>query len=345
MIQSLQHRTQSPKTARNARCLLISAPGKIEQACTSIPSPECGEVLVRTAWSCISPGTETRVFEGTEPGLPDYPFIPGYAMTGTVVECGTGCRLQVGAKVFCSGTQRAEHPLCWGGHTEFAVVNENKVLPIPEAVDLRLASTAKLAAIAHHGVRLSQPSNGQTVAVVGLGPIGLLSALIHAQSGATVIATDLNADRCKMAQDLGIRIAAYKGCLKSTFASDFPNGADIVVEATGVNKVLSECTHLLKMKPWDDAEHPSARILIQASYASGLSIDYFSAFAAEAILLFPRDCQMQDIAAVLQLMATNKLDIADFVQNIGDLSQATASFLNLRATSGKYITYTIDWHS
>jgi D-arabinose 1-dehydrogenase-like Zn-dependent alcohol dehydrogenase len=55
------------------------APGELE-----LPSPGQYEVLVRTAYSCISPGTEMRCLAGNESGSTIYPFIPGYALTGEV---------------------------------------------------------------------------------------------------------------------------------------------------------------------------------------------------------------------------------------------------------------------
>lgn len=326
-----------------ARCLLISRPGKIDLGQTRIPGPGPDELLIRTAWSCVSPGTETRVFEGTEPDLPKEPFIPGYAMTGSVVAAGEHCQTAVGRAVFCSGTQRAEHALCWGGHTEWAVVREAQVIPLPEDLDLRLAAAAKLAAIAYHGVRLSQPQRGETAVVVGLGPIGLLSALLHAQSGAVVYATDLSTVRRKTAQDLGIAAIEPAGNLVSTFADHLNGGADIVVEATGVAKVLVDCARLLKAKPWDNAEHSSARLLIQASYAGESPLPYRELFMTEATVHVPRDCQRRDIEAVLDLMAQGRLPIGDCIRDAGAPDAVADTFKRLGLQPGQYITEAFDW--
>jgi len=56
-----------------------------------------------------------------------------------------------------------------------------------------IAAATKLAAIAYRGVRLARPKPHETVAVIGLGAIGLLAAQLHAQSGARVVAADLGA--------------------------------------------------------------------------------------------------------------------------------------------------------
>lgn len=346
MITTKQHTfAQAEQSTIPSRCLLISGPGQIELAETRIPSPGQGEILVHSHWSCVSPGTEKRVLDGTEHGLPKSPFIPGYAMTGTVVATGENCRLVVGDTVFCNGTQRADHPLCWGGHTEFAVLPEAKAIRIPNGMDLKLASAAKLAAIAYHGLRLSQPMPGETVAVIGLGPIGLLSALLHAQSGASVLATDRCPERCQMASNLGLTTLTAASTLRETFADIPDGGADIVVEATGVPAVLLESAQLLKPKPWDNTWRAGARLLIQASYPGRPAIAYHDIFMAEATIHVPRDCQRQDVEAVLELMAHGKLPIADFIGDAGNPKTAAATFLQSSHNAMTQITCAINWRA
>ena len=59
----------------------------------TVPDPGPGEVIVETAFSCVSPGTELRCLAGAQPdGLP-FPFIPGYSLAGHVIARGTDLSL------------------------------------------------------------------------------------------------------------------------------------------------------------------------------------------------------------------------------------------------------------
>ncbi len=325
--------------SRPSRCLLISAPGVIAPATTQVPAPAQGEVLVRTAWSCVSPGTELRCLAGLQTGAPAYPFIPGYALTGTVIES-QDTTLQVGARVFCSGTHHAAHARCWGGHLEYAVASGSACVPVPDGLDLRLASAAKLAAIAYHGMRLSRPLPHERVYVIGLGPIGRLSAQLHALGGAMVFGTDLSARRRQAAAEAGLHVA---DSLKAM--ATLPNGADIVVDATGAGPVLLSAAQLLRPLPWDNALHSPTRLLLQGSYASPPSLPYNELFLSESQVLIPRDCQRRDLEAVLALMADGRLDVTDVVTDAGLPDHAPSIYAALRDRPDELMTAAFHWES
>ena len=75
---------------------------------------------------------------------------------------------QVGQRVACAGGGYAVH-------AEYAVVPVNLLAPLPENVDFESGAFGTLGAIALHGFRLGQPQVGETVAVIGLGLLGLIS--------------------------------------------------------------------------------------------------------------------------------------------------------------------------
>ena len=97
--------------------------------------PNHDEVLIKVEFSCISPGTELRCLAGKEPNAGSFPFIPGYAATGVVIESGSLCGIKPGCRVACNGTRYAG-PLkwSWGGHCEYAVCSEKEILVIPDNV-------------------------------------------------------------------------------------------------------------------------------------------------------------------------------------------------------------------
>lgn len=176
-----------------SRALIVKGPHLLDIGEVRVPDPGAGEVLVKAAYSCVSPGTELRCLSGND--VTAWPYVPGYAMAGTVVANGPGTHLAAGTRVFCGGTERCSITRQWGAHLQYAVRTEAELLVLPEQVDMIDAAIARLAAIAHHGVRLCPPQQGERIAVVGLGPIGHLSARLHALAGGNVLGVDVAASR------------------------------------------------------------------------------------------------------------------------------------------------------
>ena len=326
------------------RCLLFTAPGQVRVAGTVIPAPHSDEILVETHYSCVSPGTELRCLAGKQSGAPAFPYIPGYALSGVVIEAGSNTRFKAGDAVFATGTTRCDYACCWGGHCGHAVLPARNAILIPAGVNLRAASAAKLAAIAYHGLRLSRPAPHEQVAVVGLGPIGRFSALLHAISGARVVATDLNARRRESAERGGIETVSPEGGLAGGFRAVFPSGAEIVVDATGAGAVLAQSAALTRKLPWDNLAHTPARLLLQGSYAVMPPFPYNTAFDRELRVLVPRDCQRRDLEAVLDLMARGLLTPATFIEPFDSIEEAPVVYERLRDEPDSLVTATFAWN-
>jgi predicted dehydrogenase len=202
------------------------------------PRPAPGTVLVRTAASVVSVGTERMVVEfaarsllGKARSRPDLvrqvlrkarregvfaaldasfkrlgrPMALGYSSAGTVIETGGGvAEFHPGDRVACAGGGHAVH-------AEFAVVPVNLLAKVPAGVPQEEAAFATLGAIALHGFRLSKAALGENVAVIGLGLLGLLAAQIAAAAGCRVLGVDLDPARVKLAKRIGITAAAVRG--------------------------------------------------------------------------------------------------------------------------------------
>ncbi len=187
--------------------------GKTEIMDVPAPKPAPGAVLVRTAASVVSVGTERSVVEfagrsllGKARSRPDLvrqmiqkgrregwlaaaeaafsrldqPMALGYSSAGVVVETGEGVsEFHPGDRVACAGGGHAVH-------AEFAAVPVNLMAAVPDGVDLEEAAFSTLGAIAMHGFRLSGTMLGESVAVIGLGLVGLLAAQIAQSAGCRV---------------------------------------------------------------------------------------------------------------------------------------------------------------
>jgi 2-desacetyl-2-hydroxyethyl bacteriochlorophyllide A dehydrogenase len=326
-----------------AQALAFTAVNAVELLEVEIPEPQAGEVLIQTELSSVSPGTELRCLAGLQANLKAWPFIPGYALVGTVIALGSGVILPLGSRVFCTGTQHASLDRMWGGHVSHAVAPASSVFVIPDGVTWLASSLTALASIAQHGLRLSRPQVGERIAVIGLGAIGQLSAQLHALNGAEVAVTDSLSSRRDTARACGLNVIEPEGNLRETFASVFPDGADVIVDATGSAAVFAQALEVARIPSWHDPLALGGRYLIQGSYVDGLHVPYDPVFQRELQLLFPRDTQPRDRLVVLEMMAQGKLELAPLVQEFA-VRDAPRAYAALQSPEAGLVTVAFRWH-
>lgn len=203
-----------------------------ELAVLDVPVPGCkpGGVLVRSAYSLISTGTELmKVSEagmsmlGKARSRPDQvakvmqsvatnglpatyrkvmgkldSYTPlGYSLCGVVEQVGAGIDdVAVGDLVACAGN---EHAL----HAELNWVPKNLYAPVPDGLAPRHAAFGTVGSIAMQGVRRGEPQLGDVALVIGLGLIGQLVVQLLVASGARVVGVDPDPARCELAERLG----------------------------------------------------------------------------------------------------------------------------------------------
>nr|WP_237330516.1 bi-domain-containing oxidoreductase [Streptomyces sp. BA2] len=201
-------------------------------ALLDVPVPGCkpGGVLVRSAYSLISTGTELmKVSEagmsmvGKARSRPDQvakvmqsvatngvpatyrkvmgkldSYTPlGYSLCGVVEQVGAGIDdVKVGDVVACAGN---EHAL----HAELNWVPKNLYVPVPDGLAPRHAAFGTVGSIAMQGVRQGEPQLGEVALVIGLGLIGQLVVQLLTASGVRVVGADPDAARCELAERLG----------------------------------------------------------------------------------------------------------------------------------------------
>jgi predicted dehydrogenase/threonine dehydrogenase-like Zn-dependent dehydrogenase len=205
--------------------------GEIQVVDIPDPAVRPGTLLVRNTCSVISPGTERSSvtlarssYLKTARARPDLvrrvldtvkregvlaayrkvqsklsePRPLGYSSAGVVeaVGPGAGDHFQVGDRVACAGAGIANH-------AETICVPVNLAARVPDGVAMESAAFSTLGAIALHGVRQSDPTLGERIAVVGLGILGLLTVQLLRANGVRVAAFDLAPDLVERARSLG----------------------------------------------------------------------------------------------------------------------------------------------
>lgn len=303
------------------------------------------EALVQVHYSVISPGTELRCLAGLQPDLGGFGFVPGYAQAGFVVE---GPADWIGRRVFVSGSQKMPLPRLWGGHCSHSIVKTPALFLLPDDVPLTTAGFSKMAAIARRGRLLAEPKPGQTVAVVGLGLIGQLSARWFAAAGAQVTAFDLDPKRLQLASRSGIRTVQVQNVegkpdLIATALSHQPEGFEIVVDATGHAPVVGSLHQIIKPLPWGDHSEPGRKLIVQGSYPATFEVPYQEYFRLEAEILLPRDQRPDDLRQSLSAMAEGVLEVESLVSEIVPASNPQAAYDPLLNRVPGYITSVLDW--
>jgi predicted dehydrogenase/threonine dehydrogenase-like Zn-dependent dehydrogenase len=123
--------------------------------------------------------------------------------------CNAGVVLEVGAGV--AGWKPGDRVLSNGPHAEVVTIPANLCAHIPDTVADHQAPFAVVGAIALQGIRLLAPTLGETFVVSGLGLIGLLAVQLLRAHGARVLGADFDADKCRLAGELGIETVRLAG--------------------------------------------------------------------------------------------------------------------------------------
>ena len=181
--------------------------------------------LVRRAWAKAKKEGALNVFKESLNRL-DEPVPLGYNSAGIVVEIGEGVKdFKIGDRVACAGATFASH-------AEYVWVPTNLCVPIPESVSFEEATFTMLGSIALHGIRCAELSFGESVAVIGLGLIGLIAAQMLACYGCKVICLDIDKRKCELAKNL------YKDLQVSCDGASFMKLAEHVSKGSGVGAVI-----------------------------------------------------------------------------------------------------------
>jgi 2-desacetyl-2-hydroxyethyl bacteriochlorophyllide A dehydrogenase len=217
---------------------------RVEIRAVPLTEPGPDEVLVRTAFSGISPGTEMLAYRGeldervsvdeTLPALSGrfrFPFRYGYSCVGRVEQ--PGADLAEGAAVF------AFHP-----HQDRFVVAAGDAIEIGD-VDLRQATLFPLVETALQVSLETEAEPEAIIVVTGLGVVGLLCSLLLQQGGARVLASDPVASRRELAGTLGIESVAPADLQARVTDATSTEGAPLLVEASGNPSALADGLELL----------------------------------------------------------------------------------------------------
>ena len=334
-----------------------------------VPCPRLtsGQLLIRTTTSLISAGTERMLLDfgkasafekarqqpdkvrmvlekvwtdGLMPTIEsvrnklDQPLPLGYCNVGRVLEAGPG------AAGLAAGDRVASN----GRHAEVVSVPVNLCQRIPDAVSDESAAFTVIGAIALQGIRLAQPTLGETVAVTGLGLIGQLAVQLLRAHGCRVLGIDMDPARLALAQRFGAEVVDLsRGEDPVAAAERFSRGrgvdAVLITAATKSNEPMHQAALMCRKRgrivlvgvtglelSRDDFYKKELSFQVSCSYGPGRYDPEYEEKGQDYPVGFVRWTEQRNFEAVLDMMADGRLDVTPLVSHRFALEQAEAAY-------------------
>lgn len=334
-----------------------------------VPAPQVkpGQVLIRTHRSLVSLGTERMLVEfgkanfidkarqqpekvkqviekvksdGLRPTLDAVlrklgePLPLGYCNAGEVIAVGAGVPdLKIGDRVVSNGH-----------HAEIVSVPKNLVAKIPDGVSYEEASFTVIGAIALQGIRLINPTFGETIVVTGLGLIGLMAVQLLKANGCGVIGLDFEQSKVDLAKSFGVEAYNVSG-------SDDPVqvvkemtggvGADgvLITASTKSNEVISQSAQMSRKRgrivlvgvvglniQRSDFYEKELSFQVSCSYGPGRYDEEYELRGNDYPLPYVRWTEQRNFQAVLAALADRRLNVQPLITEVIELEKFHAIY-------------------
>lgn len=336
---------------------------------TEAPVPQCssGHLLISTTTTLISAGTERMLVGFGKASLIDkarqqpekvkmvlekvqtdgllttydavksklaQPLALGYCNVGVVHEVGSNVDgFQVGDRVVSNGP-----------HADMVKVPKNLCAKIPDNVNDESASFAVVASIGLQGIRLAQPTLGETFVVTGAGLIGLLTIQMLRANGCRVLAIDFDQSKLELAKQFGAQICnPAKGEDPVAVGLAFSRGAgvdgviitastklsDPVIQAARMSRkrgriILVGVTGLELNRA--DFYEKELSFQVSCSYGPGRYDAQYEEKGQDYPLGFVRWTQQRNFVAVLDMMSTGALNVTPLITSRFEFEDAPKAY-------------------
>ena len=341
-----------------------------------VPAPILNEnsILIQTSLSLVSLGTERMLVEfgkasliskarqqperiaqvldkikseGLVPTLEavfsklEQPLPLGYCNVGKVIAVGKG------VSGFAIGDRVASN----GQHAEYVCIPEKLAAKIPDNVTDETATFTVIGSIGLQGIRLLNPTFGETMVVIGLGLIGLLSAQLLLSNGCRVIGVDVDSAKCALAEKWGIKTfnpAKGSDPVKSVLSITNEIGADgvlitassksqdIIAQAAGMSRKRGRIVlvgviglHINR----SDFYEKELTFQVSCSYGPGRYDESYETFGRDYPLSYVRWTEKRNFESVLSALGNGQLNVNDLITEIVDLQDYLSIYDNIGQSS------------
>ena len=249
------------------------------------------------------------------------PLPLGYCNVGKVIAIGKGVtEFSIGDRVSSNGN-----------HAEYVCVPKNLVVKIPDNVTDEEAAFTVIGAIGLQGIRLLQPTFGETIVVIGLGLIGLITAELLVANGCNVIGFDFDAKKIKIAKEKGIiAINPATGTDQLKFVESYTNGvgADgvIITASNKSNEIISQSANMCRKRgriilvgvvglDINRADFFAKEITFQVScsYGAGRYDEEYEQKGHDYPIGYVRWTEKRNFEAILNAISKKTLDVSSLI--------------------------------
>ncbi len=321
-----------------------------------VPAPfiKAGHLLIETTRSLVSLGTERMLVEFGKSNLiqkakqqPDkvkeviqkvktdglkptinavlnklgQPLPLGYCNVGKVIAIGKG------VEGFSIGDRVASN----GPHAEYVCVPKNLVVQIPDGVSDEEASFTVIGAIGLQGIRLANPTLGETIVVVGLGLIGLVTAQLLKANGCRVIGFDYDNVKVELARKFGIdALNPAEGVDQVGYVQNATGsiGADavIITASNKGNEIISQSAKMSRKRgriilvgvigldiSRADFYEKELTFQVSCSYGPGRYDELYEQKGHDYPLAFVRWTEKRNFETILNAISSNSIDVKSLI--------------------------------
>jgi predicted dehydrogenase/threonine dehydrogenase-like Zn-dependent dehydrogenase len=321
-----------------------------------VPAPivKPGHVLIQTTRSLVSLGTERMLVEFGKSNLfqkamqqPDkvkevfnkvktdglkptmnavfnklsQPLPLGYCNVGKVIAVGKGVEnISIGDRVASNGP-----------HAEYVCIAKNLVVKIPDNVSYEAASFTVIGSIGLQGIRLANPTFGETFVVVGLGLIGLMTAQLLKANGCKVIGFDFDSTKVALAIKLGIdAVNPGTGVDQVAYINNTTNniGADavIITASNKTNEIIAQSAKMSRKRgriilvgvvgldiSRADFYEKELTFQVSCSYGPGRYDYEYEQKGIDYPLAFVRWTEKRNFETILQAISSNSIQVEPLI--------------------------------
>ncbi len=341
--------------------------GVTETAEVPCPAVQRGQILIRSSVTLVSAGTERMLVEFGRAGwidkarqqpdkvrmvldkiktdglMPtveavfnklDQPLPLGYCNVGTVLDIGSGV----------SGFAIGERVVSNGKHAEAVSVPFNLCAKVPETVPDEDAAFTVLGAIALQGIRLVNPTLGETVVVTGLGLIGLMTVQLLRAHGCRVLGLDFDPLKLALARQCGaetVDLGVGQDPLAAALVFSRGRGVDavLITASTKSNEPVHQAAQMCRKRgrivlvgvtglelSRADFFEKELSFQVSCSYGPGRYDPNYEEKGQDYPVGFVRWTEQRNLEAVLDMMADGRIDVKPLISHRFEIDEAVQAY-------------------
>jgi L-iditol 2-dehydrogenase len=303
------------------------------------PGPGTVQVRVGAVGVC---GSDLHAYsEGNVGGMPNvYPMVLGHEPAGTIVKTGAGVSgLAAGDRgllepalycYHCEFCLRGQHNVCAnirflsnpsfpGFFRELVTLPVANFLPVPASISLDQATLIEPLAVAIHSVRLASIRAGETVAVFGAGPIGLLTiAALRAAKAGRIWAVEPLAHRRELARMIGADVALVPGeAVQEILAATGGRGVDCAIDCAAKEHTTGQAIEVARN---------ASRVALTGIHSTPLVSMNGSAMRRKELTIFNVRRSNHESEAALELLEAHGDWFAPLLTHARDIDRIDEAF-------------------